>query len=140
MVKLTVVPVIPLALSEAMKAATFAISASVMSRRGCVLSRGTPGTAPRSTPLPRRGARRLLDRGCLRHRLWSQPDHANAARCELGGQLSREGLLGRHRRTVASHQRDARPRGECGDGHEAPGPFATIRRAAVRAVRKYELV
>jgi hypothetical protein len=37
MVKLTVVPVIPLALSEAMKTAMFAISSSVMSRRGWVL-------------------------------------------------------------------------------------------------------
>ena len=37
MVKLTVVPVIPLASSEAMKTATSAISASVISRRGCVL-------------------------------------------------------------------------------------------------------
>src|SRR5215208_3700103 len=37
MVRLTVVPVIPLASSEAMKAATFAISSSVMSRRGWVL-------------------------------------------------------------------------------------------------------
>jgi hypothetical protein len=37
MVKLTVVPVIPLALSEAMKTATSAISSSVISRRGWVL-------------------------------------------------------------------------------------------------------
>src|ERR1700694_5477616 len=37
MVKLTVVPVIPLALSEAMKTAMFAISSSVMSRRAWVL-------------------------------------------------------------------------------------------------------
>jgi hypothetical protein len=37
MVKLTVVPVIPLALSEAMKTATLAISASVISRRAWVL-------------------------------------------------------------------------------------------------------
>ena len=37
MVKLTVVPVIPLALSEAMKTATLAISASVISRRGWFL-------------------------------------------------------------------------------------------------------
>ena len=37
MVKLTVVPVIPLALSEAMKIAMFAISASVESRRVWVL-------------------------------------------------------------------------------------------------------
>jgi GntR family transcriptional regulator/MocR family aminotransferase len=35
MVKLTIVPVIPLALSEAMKTATLAISASVISRRAC---------------------------------------------------------------------------------------------------------
>ena len=37
MVRLTVVLVIPLALSEAMKTATFAISSRVMSRRGWVL-------------------------------------------------------------------------------------------------------
>src|SRR5512133_863995 len=37
MVRLTVVPVIPLALSEAMKTARFAISSSVMSRRAWVL-------------------------------------------------------------------------------------------------------
>jgi len=37
MVKLTVVPVIPLASSEAMKAATLAISTSVMTRRGWVV-------------------------------------------------------------------------------------------------------
>jgi hypothetical protein len=37
MVKLTVVPVIPLALSEAMKTAMFAISSSVISRRAWVL-------------------------------------------------------------------------------------------------------
>ncbi len=37
MLKLTLVPVIPLALSEAMKTATLAISASVISRRGWVL-------------------------------------------------------------------------------------------------------
>jgi hypothetical protein len=34
MVKLTIVPVIPLALSEAMKTATLASSSSVVSRRG----------------------------------------------------------------------------------------------------------
>jgi hypothetical protein len=34
MVRLTVVPVIPLALSEAMNTAALAISASVISRRG----------------------------------------------------------------------------------------------------------
>ena len=34
MVRLTVVPVIPLALSDAMKTAMFAISSSVMTRRG----------------------------------------------------------------------------------------------------------
>ena len=39
MVKLTVVPVIPLALSEAMKTATLATSASVMTRRGWVVER-----------------------------------------------------------------------------------------------------
>jgi hypothetical protein len=27
----------------------------------------------------------VLDRACLRHALWSQTDHANALRCELGG-------------------------------------------------------
>ena len=37
MVKLTVVPVIPLALSEAMKTAMFVISSSVISRRAWVL-------------------------------------------------------------------------------------------------------
>src|SRR6266508_3655777 len=37
MVKLTIVPVISLALSEAMKTAMFAISSSVISRRGWVL-------------------------------------------------------------------------------------------------------
>jgi hypothetical protein len=37
MLKLTVVPVIPLALSEAMKTAMFVGSASVVSRRGWVL-------------------------------------------------------------------------------------------------------
>ncbi len=36
MVRLTIVPVIALALSEAMKTATLAISSSVMSRRGWV--------------------------------------------------------------------------------------------------------
>jgi hypothetical protein len=37
MVKLTIVPVIPLPLSDATNTATFAISSSVMSRRGWVL-------------------------------------------------------------------------------------------------------
>src|SRR5258708_7071302 len=37
MVMLTVVPVIPLALSDAMKAAMFATSSSVMTRRGWVV-------------------------------------------------------------------------------------------------------
>ena len=37
MVRLTVVPVIPLALSDAMTTAMFAISSSAMSRRGWVL-------------------------------------------------------------------------------------------------------
>ena len=63
----------------------------------------------------------FLDRGCLRHGLWSQADHANAVRCELGGEISGECLLGGHRRTVAAHQRDARPRVERGDGHDHPG-------------------
>lgn len=37
MLKFTVVPVMPLALSEAMKAAISAVSPSVIRRRGCVL-------------------------------------------------------------------------------------------------------
>src|SRR6266511_623226 len=52
----------------------------------------------------------FLDPACLRHALWSQTDHANALRCELGGEISSECLHGGHRRTAASHQWDARPR------------------------------
>jgi hypothetical protein len=57
------------------------------------------------------GARleRVLDRACLRHALWSQTDHAEAPRCEFGGEISGECLLGRLRRSVATHQWGARP-------------------------------
>ena len=86
MVKLTVVPVIPLALSEAMKTATLAISASVMSRRAWVL------LASRLLELFPGHSRYLgaslegfLERVGLRYCLWSQTYHANALRCELGG-------------------------------------------------------
>ena len=86
MVRLTVVPVIPLALSEAMKTAMFAISSSVMTRRGWVV----PGEVPLEL-FPGHAYARCLDledflhHACLRHAVWSQTDHANALRCELGG-------------------------------------------------------
>src|SRR5215472_1323927 len=62
----------------------------------------------------------FLDRACLQHGLWPQADHANALRCELGGEISSEGLLSGLRRTVASHHWEARPRVERGDGHDHP--------------------
>ena len=63
MVKLTVVPVIPLALSEAMKAATSAVSASAMSRRGWVLLASSSWNCPHVMPndLARASKKRLLD-------------------------------------------------------------------------------
>jgi hypothetical protein len=86
MVKLTVVPVIPLALSEARKTAMFAISSSVISRRGWVLL--ASDSCHCSQVIPDAFGARLEgvpDRACLRHALWSQTDHADALGCELGG-------------------------------------------------------
>ena len=86
MVKLTIVPVIPLALSEAMKTAMLAISASVMSRRGWVLlARNSCHCSQVIPDVLARGSKASLIVRCLRHRLWPQTDHANALRCELGG-------------------------------------------------------
>ena len=50
MVKLTVVPVIPLALSEAMKTAMFATSSSVMTRRGWVVPARYPWNCSQVMP------------------------------------------------------------------------------------------
>ena len=63
MVKFTVVPVIPLALSEAMKTATLAISASVISRRGWVLLASNSWNCYQVIPdaLARGSKKRLLD-------------------------------------------------------------------------------
>ena len=86
MVKLTVVPVIPLALSEAMKTATFAISSSVMSRRGWVLLASSSCHCSQVIPdALARGSKASLIVPVSGMRLWSQTDHANALRCELGG-------------------------------------------------------
>jgi hypothetical protein len=57
MVKLTVVPVIPLALSEAMKTGMFAISSSVESRRVWVLLALNSWNCSRSFPMPWRKPR-----------------------------------------------------------------------------------
>ena len=86
MVRLTVVPVIPLALSEAMKTATLATSASVMSRRAWVLLASTSWNCSHVAP-DTLGAslEGFLERACLRYGLRSQTDHANPVRCELGG-------------------------------------------------------
>ena len=142
MVRLTVVPVIPLALSEAMKTAMFAISSSV-DKPACVgpareqLLELFPGHS-RCLGVSLEG---FLDRARLRHPLWSQTDHANALRCELGGQVPSECLHGGHRRTAASHQWECpSARGVEVTVMITPDPFATIRRAARRAVRKYDLV
>src|SRR5216117_2306770 len=78
------VPVIPLARSEAMKAATLAISVSVetsfpVASGGDQLAELFPRDAPRV-----RGAREdLLDRVAFRHTGGSQAKDANAARSEL---------------------------------------------------------
>ncbi len=42
----------------------------------------------------------VLDRARFRHGIWSQTDDANALRCELGGEISSECLLGRLRCAV----------------------------------------
>jgi hypothetical protein len=83
MLKLTTVRVIPLALSEAMKSAVFAMSANVDSRRVWVLLASDPGTVPRPFPMPRRKPEGFPDPGGLGNPLWSQTDDANALRCEL---------------------------------------------------------
>ena len=63
MVRLTVVPVIPLALSDASITAIFAISSSVMSRRGCVL---TPGCgAQKQQSQCKNHSRKLIRCYCL---------------------------------------------------------------------------
>ena len=86
MVKLTVVPVIPLALSEAMKTAMFAISSSVMSRRGWVLLASNSCHCSQVIPdALARGSKASLIVRVSGMRLWPQTDHANALRCELGG-------------------------------------------------------
>ena len=85
MVRLTAVPVIPLALSEAMKTATSAISSSVMSRRAWVLLARDSCHCSQVSPdaLARGSKASLMVR--VWHGLWSKTDHANALRCELGG-------------------------------------------------------
>jgi hypothetical protein len=84
MVKLTVVPVISLALSEATKTATLAISSSVMTRRAWVVLASNSCHCSQVMP-DLFGVVDFLQRACLRHAVWSQTDHANALRCELGG-------------------------------------------------------
>src|SRR4030095_6773814 len=62
----------------------------------------------------------FLERACLRYGLWSQTDHANSLRRQLGGEHSSEGLLGGHRRTVASRQWETHPRVLRGGRHDHP--------------------
>ena len=50
MARLTVVPVIPLALSDARKTATFAVSSSVMTRRGWVVLARNPSNCAQVMP------------------------------------------------------------------------------------------
>ncbi len=57
----------------------------------------------------------------LRHRLQPQADDANAVRREFGGEIAGERLLGRHRRTVTSDERDAGARVERGDRRDHAG-------------------
>ena len=85
MVKLTVVPVIPLALSEAMKTATLAISASVKPSRVGLACEQILELFPGQSRHLGANLDGFLERACLRYRLWSQADHANALGCELGG-------------------------------------------------------
>ncbi len=79
MVKLAVVPVIPLALSEAMKAATFAISSTVMTRACEVPRELFPGYS-RCRGL---NVEDLFHRASLWDAVWSQTDHANACCCAM---------------------------------------------------------
>ena len=141
MVKLTVVPVIPLALSDAMKTARFChlLERHEPSRVGLAREHLLPlfPCHPRCLGARLEG---ILDRPCLRHRVRSQTDHANAVRCELGGETPSERLLGGIRWAVAPHQGDARPRVDAVTVMITPDRFAIIRRAARRAVRKYDLV
>ena len=53
MVRLTVVPVIPLALSDARKTAAFAVSSSVMTRRGWVVLARNPSNCAQVMALAR---------------------------------------------------------------------------------------
>jgi hypothetical protein len=92
-------------------------------------------------------ARRLcledfLERVCLRDAAWSQTDHANALRCKLGGQGSSECLLGGLRRAVAALPFNGVPvrAGIAVTVTITPDSLGTIRRAATRAVRKYDVV
>src|ERR1700730_3610613 len=62
----------------------------------------------------------ILHCGCLRKAVWSQTDYTNAVRCELGGYVSSECLLGGHRGAVAAVQCGALARRECRDGHDHP--------------------
>ena len=80
-----------------------------MTPRGWVRRARWSWTAPRSPPRDWRGAPRPPDRARLRDRLRAQADDADALRCELGGELPRERLLGRLRRPVAALQRVADP-------------------------------
>ena len=123
MVRLTVVPVIPLARSDAMKTATLATSVErhQPSRVGPAGEQLLP-LLPGHARCLGAGLEGLPDRARLRHGLWPQTDHANAVRCELGGQVSGERLLGGHRRAVAADQRDARPGVQRGDPHDHPRP------------------
>src|SRR5215510_6979374 len=111
MVRLMVVPVIPLAMSDAMNAANV--------RHLLERHEPFPVGPTREHLLPlfpghaaRLGARLVgvLDGASLRHGVRSQTDHANAVRCELGRESSCERLLGGLSRTVASYQRNAFPR------------------------------
>ena len=99
----------PARLSEAMKAATFAISSSVISRRAWVLLASSSCHCSQVIPdASARGPKASLIVRVSGMRLWPQSDHADAVRRELGGQIPGERLLGGLRRTVAAHQRDAR--------------------------------
>lgn len=102
MPRLTVVPVNPLAWSEATNAAAFATSSSVMTRLVCVVPARKPVNCSTSCRRVALDFEDLFHGARLRDPVRSQANHAHALTRELERKISRELLLGGLGRALAA--------------------------------------